>query len=74
MGLSASELDQFVAEQRRSAAVVGLEPASVPGSMAELDGYYDAMLPQLHACAEAWQALRAAQQTGPRAGRDRMTG
>lgn len=53
--LSASELDQFVAEQRRSAAVVGLESASVPGGMAELDGYYDAMQPRLHACAEAWQ-------------------
>ncbi|MGA3154008.1 MAG: oxygenase MpaB family protein [Streptosporangiaceae bacterium] len=55
MRLSASELDQFVAEQRRSAAVVGLESASVPGGMAELDGYYDAMQPRLHACAEAWQ-------------------
>lgn len=31
MGLSAAELDEFVAKQRRSAAVVGLDPAEVPG-------------------------------------------
>jgi len=30
LGLSAAELDQFVDEQRRSAAVVGLDPAGVP--------------------------------------------
>ena len=58
MGLSAAELDEFVAEQRRSAAVVGLDPASVPGSMAELDAYYDRMRPELYACAEARLALR----------------
>jgi uncharacterized protein (DUF2236 family) len=56
--VSAAELDTFVAEQRRSAALVGLEPAAVPGSMAELDDYYAAMRPRLRACPEAWQALR----------------
>lgn len=48
--LSAGELDEFVAEQRRSAAVVGLDPAGVPGSMAELDAYYERMRPRLYAC------------------------
>jgi len=57
MGLSAAELDRFVAEQRASAALVGLDPAQVPGSMAELEAYYQAMRPRVHACAEARQAL-----------------
>ncbi len=57
IGLASAELDQFVAEQRRSAAVVGLDPAMVPASMAELGAYYDRMRPVLGACAEARQAL-----------------
>ena len=57
MGLSAADLDRFVAEQRRSAAVVGLDPAGVPASMAELDAYYERMRPLLHASDEARQAL-----------------
>ena len=55
--LLAGDLDRFVSEQRRSAAVVGLDPAGVPGSMAELDAYYERMRPQLGACDEARQAL-----------------
>jgi uncharacterized protein (DUF2236 family) len=58
MGLRPDELDAFVAEQRRSAAVVGLEPAGAPGSMAELEAYYRRMRPQLRACTEARRALR----------------
>jgi uncharacterized protein (DUF2236 family) len=57
MGLSARDLDDFVSEQQRSATVVGLDPASVPASMAELDAYYEGMRPQLRACSEARQAL-----------------
>jgi uncharacterized protein (DUF2236 family) len=57
MRLSARELDEFVDEQRRSAAVVGLDPGAVPASMAELDAYYEDMRPRIHACREAWQAL-----------------
>jgi uncharacterized protein (DUF2236 family) len=57
IGLSARDLDDFVSEQRRSAAVVGLDAADVPASMAELDAYYERMRPQLHACSEARQAL-----------------
>ncbi|HEX6934341.1 MAG TPA: oxygenase MpaB family protein [Streptosporangiaceae bacterium] len=57
MGLSAGDLDEFVSEQRRGAAVVGLDPAAVPASMAELDAYYERMRPALYACTEARQAL-----------------
>jgi uncharacterized protein (DUF2236 family) len=56
--VTAAELDAFVDEQRRSAAVVGLDPATVPASMAELDSYYEQMRPRLSACAEARHALR----------------
>jgi uncharacterized protein (DUF2236 family) len=57
IGLTAADLDQFVREQRRSAGVVGLDPAIVPASMAELDAYYERMRPQLRACTEAKKAL-----------------
>ena len=56
--VSATELDQFVAEQRRSAELVGLDPATVPDSMAGLVAYVEAMRPQLWACPEAHRALR----------------
>lgn len=56
--VSAADLDAFVDEQRASAAVVGLDPASVPGTVAELDAYFLAMRPRLRACPEAKQALR----------------
>jgi uncharacterized protein (DUF2236 family) len=53
-----AELDAFIDEQRRSAAVVGLDPAIVPASMAGLAGYFEQMRPRLGACAEARHALR----------------
>jgi len=56
--VTAAELDLFVAEQRRSAEVVGLSPAIVPASMAELDAYYQRMRPRLRATTEARHALR----------------
>jgi uncharacterized protein (DUF2236 family) len=56
--VTSAELDAFIDEQRRSAAVVGLDPAEVPASMAELDEYYTLMRPKLGACAEARHALR----------------
>jgi uncharacterized protein (DUF2236 family) len=58
MGLSREELDLFVDEQRRSAGVVGLDPDTVPASMAGLDAYYEHIRPSLYACPEAKQALR----------------
>ena len=56
--VTTAELDAFVAEQRRSAEVVGISPAIVPASMAELDAYYQRMRPRLRASAEARHALR----------------
>lgn len=58
MRISAADLDTFVDEQRRSAAVVGLDPGTAPGSVAELDAYYEQIRPRLAACPEAMQALR----------------
>jgi uncharacterized protein (DUF2236 family) len=57
MGIGAADLDEFVAEQRRSAELVGLDPRQVPGSMAELDAYYQAMRQEIYACGEARQAF-----------------
>jgi uncharacterized protein (DUF2236 family) len=57
MRLSAADADRYVDEQRRSAAVVGLDPASVPGSAAELAAYFEAMRPGLSATPEARHAL-----------------
>ena len=58
MPVCVHDLDRFVDEQRRSAAVVGLDPADVPASVAELGAYVENMRPKLCACDEARQALR----------------
>ena len=58
VGVCAADLDAFVDEQRRSAAVVGLDPAAVPASVAGLDAYFEEIRPGLYACPEAKQALR----------------
>lgn len=55
---STADLDAFVAEQRASAELIGLDPSAAPASMAELDAYYEQIRPRLHACQEARQALR----------------
>lgn len=55
--LTARELDAFVGEQRRSAALIGLAPASVPGNVAGLDEYLEAMRPVLRVTPEARRAL-----------------
>jgi uncharacterized protein (DUF2236 family) len=57
--VSASDLDRFVGEQVRSAEVVGLNPAIVPASLAELDDYYATVRPVLRATPEARLALRS---------------
>jgi uncharacterized protein (DUF2236 family) len=57
--VSPDELDAFVDEQRRSAAVVGLDPQMVPASAAELAAYFDRMRPSLRVTREARQAMRA---------------
>jgi uncharacterized protein (DUF2236 family) len=45
--LSDDEADRYYAEQRRAAALVGLDSDSVPGSVAEVDAYYEAIRPEL---------------------------
>jgi len=57
--VSADDLDVFVDEQRRSAAVVGLDPQIVPGSMAALATYFNRMQPGLRVTPEARRAMRA---------------
>jgi uncharacterized protein (DUF2236 family) len=58
MPVCVHDLDRFVDEQRRSAAVVGIDPADVPASVGELEAYFENMRPKLYACGEAKQALR----------------
>jgi uncharacterized protein (DUF2236 family) len=55
---SAADLDVFVAEQRASAQLIGVDRGSAPSSVAELDAYYEQIRPMLYACEEAKQALR----------------
>ncbi|MEO3870219.1 oxygenase MpaB family protein [Nonomuraea sp. B12E4] len=54
--LTAAEADAYVAEQRRSALLVGAR--DVPGDVAGLRAYLDGMLPHLAATDEARDALR----------------
>lgn len=58
VGLSRADADAFVDEQRRAAAVVGLDPAGVPASVAEMKDYYAQMRPRIWACKEAREGLR----------------
>ncbi len=51
------DLDTFVDEQRRAAAVVGLDPAGVPASAADLADYFARMRPHLRATPQARRAL-----------------
>jgi uncharacterized protein (DUF2236 family) len=45
--LRAAEADAYYQEQRAAAALVGLDPATVPGSVAEVSAYYEAVRPSL---------------------------
>lgn len=51
------EADVYLDEQRRAAAVVGLDPATVPGSVAELDAYFARMRPQVRLTREACDGI-----------------
>jgi uncharacterized protein (DUF2236 family) len=55
--LSDADADRFVDEQRRAAAVVGLDPADVPASVAEMKAYYAEMRKHIWACREAREGL-----------------
>ena len=45
--LTAAEIDGYYTEQLRSAALVGLDPATVPATAAEVDRYYREIRPGL---------------------------
>jgi uncharacterized protein (DUF2236 family) len=55
---SAADLDTFVAEQRTSAELIGIDRTAAPASMAELDAYYERIRPRLYVSDEAIHALR----------------
>jgi uncharacterized protein (DUF2236 family) len=45
--LSDAEVDRYYTEQLRAAELVGLDPATVPSTAAEVEAYYEAMRPEL---------------------------
>jgi uncharacterized protein (DUF2236 family) len=45
--LTPAEKDRYVLEQREAARLVGLDPESVPGNVADLEAYIAGMMPQL---------------------------
>ncbi|HEX6194450.1 MAG TPA: oxygenase MpaB family protein [Jiangellaceae bacterium] len=47
LALSDSDVDRYLAEQSAAAELVGLEPASVPQSMTEVEAYYEDVRPDL---------------------------
>jgi uncharacterized protein (DUF2236 family) len=51
--LTDDEVDQYYSEQVRAAQLVGLEPADVPATAAEVARYYDDIRPQLALTPEA---------------------
>lgn len=53
LALTDEEVDRYYAEQRRTAALVGLDPDTVPGSAAEVAAYYRAIRPELRMTKEA---------------------
>jgi uncharacterized protein (DUF2236 family) len=55
--LSDADADAYYAEQRRVAALVGLDPATVPGSVAEVSAYFEAVRPQLRMTRDAADTL-----------------
>jgi uncharacterized protein (DUF2236 family) len=57
VALSAADADAYYAEQRRTAALVGLDPATVPGSVTEVEEYYQAIRPQLRITKDAADTL-----------------
>lgn len=58
LALSAAEADEYVREQRLSAELVGLDPATVPSTRAGLHEYFQSMRPLLCANERAREALR----------------
>jgi uncharacterized protein (DUF2236 family) len=55
--LTDAEVDTYYDEQRRVAALAGLDPATVPGSAAEVEAYYESMQPRLRVTRDSAEAL-----------------
>lgn len=53
LALTDDEVDGYYTEQRRAAALVGLDPADVPGTAAEVDAYYRRIRGELRMTREA---------------------
>lgn len=56
--LSAEDIDQYFTEQRRAAELVGLDPATVPGTAAEVADFYAAYRPELRSTPDAMEVMR----------------
>ncbi|MDN3352718.1 oxygenase MpaB family protein [Actinomadura sp. DC4] len=56
--LTDGQADRYFAEQRRSAAYVGLHEEDVPGSVAEMEAYFAEARPRLKVTPEARSAVR----------------
>jgi uncharacterized protein (DUF2236 family) len=55
--LTADDIDGYYAEQRRAAALVGLDPLAVPGTAAEVADYYREVRPRLAMTRDAAETL-----------------
>jgi uncharacterized protein (DUF2236 family) len=55
LDLTPAEVDAYYTEQRRTAELVGLDPATVPGTAADVDAYYRDMRPRLKVGRDARQ-------------------
>ncbi len=58
-GLTDAEADTYVDEQRAAGALVGLDIASLPVTVAEIEDYYDSMRPELTVTTAALEAAVA---------------
>ena len=56
--ISDADQDRYFAESARTAALVGIEPADVPPTRADMRAYFEAMLPQLCVSRAASEAIR----------------
>lgn len=53
LGLNPAEVDRYYDEQRVVARLVGLDPATVPATAAEIEAYYQSVRPRLRGTADA---------------------
>jgi uncharacterized protein (DUF2236 family) len=58
IGLTDDDIDRYYAEQTRAAALVGLDPDTVPASAAAVEEFYRGIRPELRLTAEARDVAR----------------